>query len=87
MVFTVDKWASETKTSVSPLTKVLVTIDQIQEALLGGTMKTTTTSINEMLVQRLTNNVVFQIRRTLDAGPGKFSHYCISPLVWETLLL
>ena len=83
----VDKRALETKSSALPLTKILVPIDQIQEALLSGSIKTTVTSIDETWVQRLANNVVFQIRRTLDTNPDKLSHYRISSFVQETLLL
>ena len=87
VVFVVDKWAFETNSSVPPLTKTLVTIDEVQEGFLSGRMKTTATSINETWVQRLTNNVVFQIRWTIDARPSKFPYYRIIQLFWKTLLL
>ena len=83
----VDKWAFETNSFVLPLTKSLVTVDQIQEVLLSSRMKTTATSINEMWVQCLTDNVVFQMGLTSSVSPGKILHYCISPFVWKTLLL
>ena len=87
MVFVVNKWAFETNSSALTQTKILVTMDQVQEAFLSGWMETTTTNINEAFVQRLTNNVVFQIGWTSDASPGKILHYRISPLVGKTLLL
>ena len=82
MVFAVDKKGLKKNSAVSPLTKILVNIDLIQGALLGGSMKTTTTGIIETWVQRLVNNIVFQFRRVLDTSPGKLiTHYRISPFV------
>ena len=83
----VHNWSFETNSSVLPLTKILVTVDQIQEALLSSRIETTVTSINETWIQCLTNNEVFQIGWTIDLSTGKFSHYRIRLFGGKTLLL
>ena len=83
----VDNRTFETNSSAPFLAKILVTIDQCQEPLLCGQVKTTVTSSSETWVERLMNNVVFQFRRTLDTSPGKLLYHRISPFVRETLLL
>ena len=83
----VDKRAFETNSSDLHLKKILVTINQCQRSLLSGWMKATVTSSNETWVERLTNNVVFQFRRTLDSSPNELAHYGVGPLVGKTLLL
>ena len=65
----------------------MVTVNQGQETLLSSWMKTIATSISKTWVKSLANNVVFQVGGTIDASPGKYTHYHIIPLVEKTLLL
>ena len=83
----VDKRTFETNIFVPPLLKILVADNEGQESLLSGWMKTTITRVLETRVERLINNVVFQIKGAVDTSTDEFTHHYVSPFVGRALLL
>ena len=71
MEFAVDKKGTGTNTDTPPFSKIFVSVDQVQEALLCRWMNTTKTGVNETWVQLLVNDKIFQFRRGYDTYPGK----------------
>ena len=78
--FAVDTKGSGTNTSAPPLTKILVSIDQVEETLLSGLMETTLTGIFKTWVECLVNDIIFQFGRVFDSCPCKLLHHCVGHL-------
>ena len=68
-------------------TEVLIAINEYHETTEAGRIKSTFSKIFELAIEGQVGNFHCKICWCADSDPGKLSHDCIGPFVWEAFHL